>query len=64
MIGHQLYLLAGVHKSQGDPGDKNLYDGVECLHVISVKLLHVTLGLSNFEVTTRCLDSLWSSACY
>jgi hypothetical protein len=21
MIGHQLYLLAGVHKSQGDPGD-------------------------------------------
>jgi len=27
MIGHQLYLLAGVHKSQGDPGDKNLCDG-------------------------------------
>lgn len=28
MIGHELYLLAGVHKSQGDPGDKTLYDGV------------------------------------
>jgi hypothetical protein len=27
MIGHQLYVLAGVHKSQGDPGDKTLYDG-------------------------------------
>jgi len=27
MIGHQLYLLAGVHKSQGNPGDKTLYDG-------------------------------------
>ena len=27
MIDHQLYLLAVEHKSQGDPGDKTLYDG-------------------------------------
>jgi hypothetical protein len=64
MMDSLLYPSAGVHISQGDPGDKTLYEVPNVLRSSVWNLLHVTLELSNFQVTARCLDSLWTPACY